>query len=118
MAGNAVQIIVQDVPDALQAKLVADAQQKETPVADRALDILCQHFRVPYAPSTRGYTAVTSTSRLLFSRRVPERLRTKLNMEAAKVGGTQRGVILKILSEHYGLPAVSPRRRPRTVTRA
>lgn len=105
---------IHDVPPDLWRAIVADAEERRTSRTEVAVAILAKRFRVRRDPSgapfRRGELDVTEPLKL----RVPEKLRAKLRMEAARTGGTIRGVVLATLAAEYGLPVPSTGRQPRS----
>lgn len=107
-----VEIVVQDVPPDLREKLVADAEARNVSINEAAVAPLAEHFGVEREPSGRGFRGESGSSQLLLA--VPDELRTAVRLMAARKGATIRGIVIDVLSDHYGLDNGSIGRRPRT----
>jgi hypothetical protein len=109
----AVEMHIHDVPADVWEAIVADAEEQGTSRTEVATAILARRFRVRHTPSgapfRRGELDVNEPLKL----RVPEGLRAKIRMEAARHGATIRGVVVGTLAEEYGLPAPRTARKPR-----
>lgn len=108
-----VEIVVQDVPPELREVLVADAAERDISINETAVGILADHYGVERKPSTRAHRPPSGSTQLLLA--VPDELRTALRLYAARTGATMRGAVIKVLSDHYGIPAPDAGRRARTV---
>lgn len=105
-------ILNEVLPDELRAALDREAAEENVTLNDVAGSILSEHFGIAWEISGKPYRVMASQFKL----RVPEELHLKLRMTAALDKGTVvRGIVISVLSNHYGLETVSPTRRPRSV---
>lgn len=112
MATRGALILNEVLPEDLRAALDADAEAGDVTLNDVASSILSEHFGVPWTSSGKPYRPMADQFKL----RVSESLHLKLRMTAALDQRTVvRGIVISVLSDHYGLDAVSPTRRPRSV---
>jgi predicted HicB family RNase H-like nuclease len=112
MAQRLVEIIVTHMPDELNEALLADAQAKGVSRNEAATAILAAKYGVAREPSLAPFKqppARLAAQPMQFT--VPERLRHKLNVAAARRTATLTGLVLEALAEEYGVPFDSPRRR-------
>lgn len=100
-------------PD-LRPRMVADADAKGTNLTDLALQILCDHFKVEYAPIARKSSPNEDKRVLNFG--VPRELSRAVNYAAAATDMKRMDVVRQVLSDHYGLsiPAKVKQTRNRT----
>lgn len=105
-------ILVQDVPNTVLARLTADARRRDVSLNDAAVTILAARYGIEKEPSGAGFTAPLTRPTLLLS--MPDELHRRIKMDAAgKRGATMRGLIVQTIARHYGVPVQSPQRRPR-----
>lgn len=115
-------LLVTDVPTEIREALVSDAKERDIPVGEAAIQILCSAYGVKYVPTgngLRGHTgkpihfSAADTSTTTFVLRGGAALHRKLDRARRKRNATLRGLVLEALALHYDLtpPAVS--RRPR-----
>lgn len=103
-------IDVRKVPEAIRQRVDAEAQLDGISRNDVIVRVLSGRYGVPYEPTGYPYNADGGDS-AQWGLRVPRVLRDVIRAHAETVGGTQPGVILLALADHYGLPAQSPRKR-------
>lgn len=96
-----VEIVVQDVPAELRAALVADAAARNVSINEAAVAPLAEHFGVEREPSGRPHRGESGSTQLLLA--VPDDLRQAIRLMAARKGATIRGIVIQVLSDHYGL---------------
>lgn len=105
---------IHDVPADVWRAVVEDAERQGTSRTEVAVAILARRFRVRRAPSGAPFRHkdldVTEPLKL----RVPDGLRDKIRVEAARTGATIRGVVVATLAEAYGLPIPGTGRKPRS----
>ena len=106
---------IPDVPAELWHAIVADAEAQGTSRTEVAVAILARRFRVARKPSGAPFRRVEIDVAEPLKLRVPERLRDKLRIQAARNGATIRGVVIAELSDEYGLPVPSMSRQGRRV---
>lgn len=106
-------LLVYDVPDDVRSALTADAEARGISINGAAVAILAGHYGVPIAP---GGAPFRTFGRNL-SIRGGDRLHRKIHIDAAKRGGTLRGVVLERLALHYGLEPEPIGRRPRRTSK-
>ncbi len=102
-------ILNEEIDKKLRRKLEQDAKKRNISVNDRACEILCERYALPYEASGQVYAKTSDRMRL----KVPPDLRNAIAEDAARGGGTIRGYALNIMADKYGLPFTDPRRRPR-----
>ncbi len=107
-----VEIVVQDIPQDLRAKLVEDAASRDISINEAAVGLLSEAYGVEREPSTRPHRGSRGSTQILLS--VPDELRTAVRLHAAREGITMRGCVIRTLSEHYGIEPDGVERRPRT----
>lgn len=112
-AAPTVSIIVSDVPARLRRALVRDAQQRDVSVNHAAVAPLCLAYGVAL-PGANGRYVDVDPDQAAMTLRVPPMLRTRLRTKAAQDDATIRGLVIACLASHYGLPAQSTKRRPRS----
>ena len=96
-------------PD-LRTRMLQDAQARGTSLTDLTVQILCQHFHVPYTPNVRKSSPAADKDQLM--------LRLPFDLESAISGAYPRRMshgIRSALSAHYSLPL--PVREKQTRTR-
>jgi hypothetical protein len=103
-------MLVHDVPKPIADALNADAQAQGISINAAAVTILAGHYGVVFAPSNAPYTRGLL---LNLSIRGGDTLHRRIHIDAAKRGGTLRGVVLERLALHYGLEPEPIGRRPR-----
>lgn len=107
--GRGVLILNEVLPAELREALERDAEAQDTTLNDVAGAILAKRFELNWELSGRPHRPMAEQFKL----RVPAHLHLKIRMSAALAGHTVRGTVLVALSEHYGLEAITPTRRPR-----
>lgn len=106
-------ILNEELDKKLRRVLEKDAKARDITVNERAVEILAEHYGLPYyVPDPPRYQKTSDRFRL----KVPVELRNALAEDAGRGGGTMRGYTLNILADKYGLPVSDPRRRPRRAT--
>jgi hypothetical protein len=79
---------------------------------DLLVSILARHFGVEFEPTGRRSAHVGRSADLVL--RMPEELRTKIKVAAARGRSSSRDVVVAILSTRFGTRfAPAPRSRPR-----
>lgn len=107
--GRGALILNEVLPTEVREALERDAQEQDVTLNDVAGAILAKHFKLDWEHSGRQYRPMAAQ----FKMRVPEHLHWKIRMSATLAGHTVRGTVLAAISEHYGLEAIVPTRRPR-----
>ncbi len=108
-------LLVYDVPPEIRDALVADAYAQNVSINERAVSILCAHYKVKHTPSEVPFTADKGGENL--SIRGGAKLHRKIDIDRARRGGgTLRGIVLERLALHYGLEPPPIGRRPRRTT--
>jgi hypothetical protein len=108
-------LLVYDVPAEIRDALVADAYKQNVSINERAVSILCAHYKVKHQPSGTPFTADSGGKNL--SVRGGAKLHRKIDIDRARRGGgTLRGIVLERLALHYGLEPPPIGRRPRGTT--
>jgi len=103
-------IDVRKVPADIRQRVDAEAAVEGISRNDVIVRVLSARYGVPYQPTGYPYTPDGGDSDQ-WGLRVPVMLREVIRAHAATVGGTQPGVILLALADHYGLAVQSPRKR-------
>lgn len=112
MADRGALILNEVLPAELRAALDQDAESQDVTLNDVAGAILAEHFGLEWEYSGKKYAPRAAQFKL----RVPEGLHLKIRIEAALDPRTVvRGIAVSVLASHYGLAAISPTRRPRSV---
>jgi hypothetical protein len=112
MAERGALILNEVLPAELRVALDQDAEAQDVTLNDAAGAILAEHFGLAWEYSGKGYQPRAQQFKL----RVPEALHLKIRIEAALNPQTVvRGIAVSVLADHYGLAAISPTRRPRSV---
>lgn len=75
---------------------------------------LAAHYGLKYVQTGAAYRDGADLEDGPWSVDVPENVRRKLRLEAARRGGTISGVVREALAEKLGLPEESVERRPRS----
>lgn len=96
----------------MRRKIVSDARRRDVSVNEAAVAPLCEAFGVTREPGNGHFVDVTQQDTMKL--RVPVALRTKLRARAARDDATIGGLVRACWADHYGLPAVSTKRRPRS----
>ncbi len=113
MADSRGALILNEVlPEEVRQALDEEGARRNLHLNDVAGEILAKHFKLEWSHSGLPYRTLADRFKL----RVPEHLHWKLRMAAALEGHTVRGTALATIAEHYGLPAITPTRRPRRQT--
>lgn len=107
MAG--ILILYEPLPSDLRTKIDDDAQTADVTPYEIVRTILSDRYGIVFYPSGPYKPAGER-----FKLRVDPKLRQKINLEAARKGGTIRGVVLSTLASHYGLAPIDQGRRPRS----
>jgi hypothetical protein len=112
MAERGALILNEVLPAELRIALDRDGEAQDVTLNDVAGAILAKHFGLAWEYSGRTYQPRASQFKL----RVPEALHLKIRVEAALDPQTVvRGIAISALADHYGLAAIAPTRRPRSV---
>lgn len=110
------ELIVQDVPERVIARLTADARKRDVSVNDAAVGVLADRYAVQREPTGAKFTKPLTRPTLLLD--MPDALHRKIKMAAAGTkGATMRGLIIQALAQHYKVAVPPPARRPRTSRR-
>lgn len=112
----AVEMHIPDVPPHLWIAIENDAREQGTSRTEVAVAILARRFRVARQPSGAPFRKVEIGRDEPLKLRVPERLRDKLRIAAARQDATIRGIVVAELSAEYGLPVPSTARRSRVAS--
>lgn len=107
MAG--ILIFYEPLPDDLRQKIEDDADAADVTPYEKARTILSDRYGLVFHP-TGPYRPAGKRFKL----RVSPKLRRHIDMEAARKGGTIRGVVLSALASHYELAPIDQGRRPRS----
>lgn len=105
-------LIVSDVPLHVREALARDAAQRNVSLNDAAVGILADAYGTRREPTGAPFRQEPQTASLLLS--MPAALHRKVKIAAAAKSATMRGIVIVALAEHYGVPAPSAARRPRT----
>lgn len=107
-----VEILVEDIPEQLRSRLVADAQEANASINETAVAILAARYGVEREPSGRPFRGEAGSTQIVLS--VPPELRDAIRLHAARKGEPMRAVVIEELAANYGLsiPAEDRRRRP------
>lgn len=108
MAG--ILIFYEPLPPDLRLAVEAEAEEKGITAYDLVRGVLSDRYGLAHTGSGLPYRPTGERFKL----RVSPGLRKRINMEAAKNGGTIRGVVLSALASHYGLAPINQGRRPRS----
>lgn len=100
---------VKEVPPEIGDAVEADAQERNVSVADAIGEAIADYYGVPWEHSGYPYTGTTGATQWVI--RLPEELKALIYLHAKRTANAQRGIILFILSRHYGLAEESPRKR-------
>lgn len=103
-------ILNEALDEALREQLDRDANAQDVTLNDAAGLILAAHYKLRWPLSDASYRPSTAAR---FKLRVPEAMHRKIRLDAARDQSTARGIVLNILSIHYGLEPVARHRRPR-----
>lgn len=110
MATKRKDILVYEIPPAVRTALSLDAQAQNVSLNEAAVKILAGHYGVLYAPSGKTFKDGGGPNLAIRGGRT---LHRRISIDAAKRGGTLRGVVLEILALHYQLEPEPIGRRPR-----
>jgi predicted HicB family RNase H-like nuclease len=113
MADRKVKSFIRGVTPELKAAIAAAVEEQGTTMNDLLIGILAAHFRVPFEPVGGRVVKVGPSTQLNLP--MPERLRTRIRVAAARAGSTQHDVVNEILSEHFGVVFVPGARARRNV---
>jgi hypothetical protein len=102
-------IFYEPLPDDLHQRIEDDAEMRDVTPYEQARAILSDRYKLVFSP-TGPYRPAGKRFKL----RVSPKLRRRIDIEAAKNGGTIRGVGLSALASHYGLAPIDQGRRPRS----
>jgi hypothetical protein len=102
-------ILYEPLPEELRSVIDAEAYAKDWSPYDVVRKVLSDRYGLAYENLSHYRPAGER-----FKLRVSKELRKKINLEAARNGGTIRGVVLSVLASHYGLDPISTGRRPRS----
>lgn len=109
-------IMVPDVSREMRAAVESAAREQGISRQHVAVVALSERYQlaveVEAGPHTPAPAFVESSGS--WSLEVPERVRRKLRLEAARRGATISGLVRETLAEKFGLPPESPSRRPRS----
>lgn len=103
-------IDIRKVPTAIRERVDAETRAEDISRNDLVVRILSARYGVPYEPSGYGKPKKDETGTDQWLIRVPRALFVEVQEHAKRVG-TQPGVVLLALEQHYGLPPSSPRKR-------
>ena len=103
----------EELPKEIRRALVHEARSQDVRVNDIAGEALAAHFKTKWVPSGQKYRVERAKVDKI---KVTEELWRRIREEALLVeGGTMRGVVLSVLSEHFKLGLLIPRtRKPRS----
>lgn len=111
MADRGALILNEVLPPELRRHLEETAQSQDITLNDAAGAIVAKHFGLAWRYTGKSYRPMAEQFKL----RVPEDLHAKLRMTAALDKRTVvRGIVISVLSDHYGLGSIPPTRRPRS----
>lgn len=102
-------ILNEVLPEDLRSEIERDAQERGVSMNDTAGLILSERYGLKWVEETSPYRPMADR----FKIRVTDDLHRAIRMDAAEDQGTVRGIVLSLLASHYGLPEISPHRRPR-----
>jgi len=117
------ELLVTDVPHPIRSALDNEAAARKESVNTVAVRVLSTHYRVKFQPPENGLRGQQGTATNSFRRnadttkltiRGGAKLHRQIAVDAARRGGTLRGVILETLAVHYDLEPEPIGRRPRT----
>lgn len=109
-------LLVYDVPAVIRENLLASAEIENISINETAVRILAEHYVVGgIEPSGVPFTGDHGGKNLAI--RTGKNLHRRISIDAAKRGGTLRGVVLETLALHYGLEPEPIGRRPRRSTK-
>lgn len=104
-------VTVRGFPAELKAALVGRAEQERTSMRSVAVDAIAKHFSHRYrGPRIRRFVGDSDYIELT----MPETLRTKLNVQAAREGMRTSNLVIRIL---YAAKAEWDAEKPATTTR-
>jgi hypothetical protein len=103
-------IHIRNVPEDIRAKVLADAESRNTSVNDVLGEILSTRYGLAWEPTGYRYTASKSEQWFI---RMPAVLKHTIQAHADAIGGKQTGCVLLALAQHYNLDAPTTKtRRP------
>lgn len=105
-------VLNEELPADLRKKLDREAKAEDHTVNDIAVRALSERFDLEWTPSRYHFRPVSARFKLS----VPDELHRRIRVEAAVRSQTVRGIVLSILSEHYGTKPIDPHRRRRKST--
>lgn len=100
-----------DVPSAVRTAVERDANERQVSMNDTVGEILARRYGLVWGSS--GYPFSGTEGAEQWGLRMPRQLREVVKAHAREGNLTMRGCILLALTDHYGLPAESPRKRPK-----
>lgn len=110
-------LLVQDVPPRVLARLTADARRRGVSINDATVQILADSYGVAREPTGGKFKHPLTRPTLLLT--LPDELHRRIKMDAAaRKGVSMRGLIIQKVAEHYKIAVASPARRPRGTTTA
>ena len=95
-------INVRDVPEPLRRAVEEDARERNLSVNDVQGELLAAHYAVPWTHAGRRRHEYPYSGVDQWVIRVPASLKGLIRQHAEASGNTMRGIILLILSRHYG----------------
>jgi predicted HicB family RNase H-like nuclease len=102
-------IFNEKLPRELHKALNADAKQSLLTLNDTANRNLCDYYGLEWSAGKGRYRPGAEQFKL----RAGKDLHSSLRIDAATRNATIRGLVLMLLSKHYGLEPISPARRTR-----
>lgn len=116
------ELLIDGVPADIKQALRDDATEQKISVNEAATRILADHYKVKHSPAMNGLRGQADRSTHSFARNLDSekltirggsKLLRKVAVDAARRGGTMRGVVLEQLALHYDLDPPEIGRRPR-----
>lgn len=104
-------INIRDVPEPLREAVEADARERNLSVNDVQGEVLASYYAVPWTHGGRRKNEYAYSGVDQWVIRVPASLKALVRQHAEASGNTMRGIVLLILTRHYGLPPEDTHRR-------
>jgi hypothetical protein len=113
-APRRVKILVADAPAEMKAAVDRAASESDSSRNEIVASAIAARYGLKYVSTGSPYTPGADLSAGPWSIEVPENVRRKLRVEAARRGGTISGLIRETLALRFDLSPEPVTRRPRT----
>lgn len=90
-----------DIPDDVAEALQKDVDKRGVSLTDAIVKILAKRYKLPYTPTNKPSRTRIDSNRLII--KIPEDIWFEVRINAARSGGSMRGVVIYALQQHYKL---------------